>query len=257
VRDKRLGGGGFANRVAVAVAISALALLVAFFATHHLWFDNPSAYVQRRLDILAQLLVAFGTSALAVVTWASVYETQQVLAGEDLRFRQSRMPSLKISGTEREYNQLTGKTLFRVTVYNQGDGPARKVRLWLSSTVKIRWNRQGLSTDRNQVAEDSFQAEDLFVSSYIQQGYQVDVQIPADLPKDSEREAFLAVSPWTENSIKHARLCYDDMFGEPYESRYIVASGQLFNSEKYDWLTPESLILGNDKQSRSKARMRR
>jgi hypothetical protein len=207
--NRFLQGASFANKVALAVVLIVFALLVVLFAMRHSWFDNPSVYIERRVDILAQLLVALGTGALAVVTWASVYETQQVVAGDDLRFRQSRMPSVKILATERNYDQLAGETHYRVTLYNQGDGPARNVRLWLSATVTIRWNKQGLGTDRDQVAEEAFNAVDTHVSSYLQQGYEAEVAIPLEMPEGaSDGPAFLAVSPWIEDAIASASISY-------------------------------------------------
>src|SRR5579862_6640495 len=92
------------------------------------------------LEALANILVAAGTFVLAYFTWKSVSETKEVISGEDLRFRQSRMPMLRL---ERE-PMLTMNTRkepgFQVIVQNDGDGPARDVEVRLRARVAIRFN---------------------------------------------------------------------------------------------------------------------
>jgi glucan phosphoethanolaminetransferase (alkaline phosphatase superfamily) len=67
------------------------ACIVAFACSHQFWFD--AMRVEDKTSFFSNFFVAYGTSALALITWASVYETQRVVIGEDRRFQQSLAPS--------------------------------------------------------------------------------------------------------------------------------------------------------------------
>jgi hypothetical protein len=114
---------------------------IAFVSTHGLWFDEMNG--PERTKFWSDFAVAFGTIGLAVVTWASVAETQEVIRGEDRRFRQSRMPVLRFSGkfeTTREMNQSAEWFAYDATelvfaLKNDGDGPAFRISVIMPVTL--------------------------------------------------------------------------------------------------------------------------
>jgi hypothetical protein len=141
-----------AGKVARGIVLALLLIVVVLLLTHKIWFDNPSDVIGRRMDILGQLVVGIGTAALAVVTWASVYETQQVVAGEDLRFRQSRMPMVSLSELPQIIDQQD--TGFNLKVQNRGDGPAQDVQLTFDAKVTYHWQAQRVYVEGGQKYSD-------------------------------------------------------------------------------------------------------
>lgn len=72
--------------------------------------------------------------------WASVYETQQVLRGEDKRFRQSRMPVVKIvpvydeNGHGKPYS-TSERLILQFMFRNEGDGPAIQLQWYMDCRI--------------------------------------------------------------------------------------------------------------------------
>lgn len=127
-------------------ALIVLALLVAFvivfYASHSTWYDTMKP--EEKARFWSEFGVSFGTISLAVVTWASVYETQEVLRGEDRRFQRSRAPMVAIALQEvvddegdithtwvRDLGLVGGRLII---LRNDGGGPALGV--CLSATVQ-------------------------------------------------------------------------------------------------------------------------
>lgn len=70
-------------------------------------------------EVFANILVAAGTFVLAFFTWQSVSETKEILSSEDRRFRQSRMPLMKLYAPP--YLQLLGdRNIVQIDVQNVG-----------------------------------------------------------------------------------------------------------------------------------------
>jgi hypothetical protein len=217
-------------KVAVGI-VAVLAVMIAFLTlTHKVWFDSPTDIMARRMDILGQLIVGIGTAALAVVTWASVYETQQVVSGEDLRFRQSRMPMLCLFEVPEPIADQTA-TGFNIKVQNNGDGPAQDVRAALSATVTYGWNVQAVREEGGQkhtdppvpgeVQEVVVPADFIFLSSYLRQNESATAYIryvrPATPKGTTGQNVILGSFGWTLRSV---RITYKDVFGEGFETHY-------------------------------------
>lgn len=219
------------GRVAVAIALGLGAIVLILWSNHGIWFDNPSDVVQRRMDIIGQLVVGIGTAALAIVTWASVYETQQVVTGEDLRFRQSRMPMVVlIDGIGRAQKPdkspaLAGK------IRNDGDGAAQHVRVSLEAMVRESWQVQKIRVEggvkSTDPAEDGGYVEghvtekNLSLGSYLKIGEArlFFVGWPVlELPASSHKLSI--VNPSYSWTITHVTIEYTDVFGERFRTIY-------------------------------------
>jgi hypothetical protein len=130
----------------IGVAALILVLFFVYFAlTHAQWFDGMGP--SEKVKFWSDFGVAFGTIALAIITVTSVFETQDVLKGEDRRFRQSRMPMVKVTATRRERGGVY------LALRNDGDSPARNVRLTFDAHTRLTWNEQGTPFDHDQVDE--------------------------------------------------------------------------------------------------------
>jgi hypothetical protein len=123
--------------IGVLVLLGILGLLV-FAMTKARWYDHLEP--KEKVAFWTDTGVAAGTLALAVVTWVSVVATQDIVKNEDLRFRQSRMPLVKI--LESNY----GDGLYRITLLNIGDGPAKDVTGDITATFTVRTMMQDKSS---------------------------------------------------------------------------------------------------------------
>lgn len=128
---------GIASRAMVVVVVLTTAGVLGFLLTHSLWYDCLD--LGQKVSFWVEAAVAYGTLALAIVTWASVRESQDIVDGENLRFRLGRMPMVAVSKTYREH----GGVFLRLR--NSGDGPALNVRVSFDATTTLRWNDQGLA----------------------------------------------------------------------------------------------------------------
>ena len=127
------------------VALGGLGLLVAFgvflYFTHGHWYDGMQP--EAKAHFWAEFFVAWGTTALALVTWASVYETQQVIIGEDRRFQQSRAPVVTIADQNTKFFRVSPSGLLTLAFENIGDGGALDVRLNLRASATYSFQRGG------------------------------------------------------------------------------------------------------------------
>jgi hypothetical protein len=101
--------------------------IVTFAATKHLWFD-PLRAGEKAL-FWTNVLVAFGTLALALVTVASMLGTRAVIRGEDRRFQQSLAPYVTASFYTADLDSPKREEVRGFNLRNTGYGMARNIRV--------------------------------------------------------------------------------------------------------------------------------
>lgn len=202
----------------VYAAIAAGLILLAFFVylrfTHGSWYD--SMLPKERVAFWTEFGVSFGTIALALVTWASVYETQQVLRGEDWRFRQSRLPMIRTyaaygaagNTAPSTYLHYDGSDL-HLMVTNDGDGPAKDVRLQFSLTTTYRRRPDTVGNQTLSVTTE----RDVLVSSYL--GAKVQAVATIRDPNTPEETTGLILI-----TVERLQIAYDDAFDGRYLTSY-------------------------------------
>lgn len=243
------------GRVAVGIAVALLLIVLALLTTRGIWFDNPDAAVQRRMDIIGQLIVGIGTAALAVVTWASVYETQQVLAGEDRRFRESRMPLVVLSALPDENAQMGDKTpAFKLTFRNIGDGAAQDVRISAAGTVRLTWQTQKVRLEAGRKVTDPPQGGDYaqggISEEFVRAGSYLQVNTPTTVfirqptlraPDSADSELVLNESRFL--NVTRVTIRYTDVFGEEFTTTHSRKEGKGFLPD-FDLVRPEAYTKG-------------
>lgn len=219
----------------VAVAAITMTLIVAFQITRHGWYDT-GLKLPEQVSFWNEALVAYGTLALAVVTVASVWETQKVVHGEDLRFRQTRMPMLKV------VNLRTDEDNLRVTVENVGDGPARNITLHCKAHVTWRWNEDGLADNRDKLEEADYDAEAWPMVSYLEPKANDDILLPQ--VEGDPRDALIRVNVAIQIDVSFMAIGYYDAFEDYYETEY-SRTDVGFNPRRFTWRPPDKLLRSN------------
>jgi hypothetical protein len=227
------------GRVVVSIAIALLLIVLVLFITHGIWFDNPSEVIQRRMDIIGQLVVGIGTAALAVVTLASVYETQQVVSGEDLRFRQSRMPAVVLEDMPQSARAADGKPAFNVHFRNDGEGPAQDIEVSVEGTLHRAWQIRKVTMDVGRRVLDppvpggavngDIPSATLYGGSYLKPGDSgvAAMVLPELKAPDSTEHEIIGAFPleWT---IKGVTIKYKDVFGQQFTTAYRAQEERAF-----------------------------
>jgi hypothetical protein len=222
------------ERVLWGILIISIALAGAFFLTHASWYDHLHA--EQRTQFWNEFFVAYGTLALALVTWASVYETQQVLAGDDLRFRQDHMPVLWILEASPQLHLG-----YRVKIYNEGAGDARDAKLTFRARIGIVWKRPGeivnshshkIITCEKQVAASYIAGRTGWVALYL------DLDVSDFALADSGSPLV-----FDSNVIEICEIEYSDMFGTAgYKTVYPSPVGANDWEHTFEWTTPTGLL---------------
>lgn len=228
----------FVSIVVTGVALATGILMILFFLTKGVWYDT-SLDVPARVSFWNEALVAYGTLALAIVTVASVWETQQVIKGEDLRFRQTRMPMLKIVALRPESTQ------YRVAISNVGEGAAREIKIDFKAEVEWKWSDQGFADNRDKKRKSSFNVRRQFTASYLEPDGSIEALVEA---MNSEGdEAAMMPNPLLTNSVLDARIEYRDVFGSYYVTDYALSAGGVnLALESFIWNTPPDLGIRSD-----------
>jgi hypothetical protein len=200
-----------------------------FFLTHGYWYDALAP--EQKALFWTEAMAAYGTLALAIVTWGSVRESQQVVADEGLRFRQARMPMVKVAVTRREL----GGAL--IGLRNDGDGAAANVYVTFDAHTRITWNNSG-SADHDQEEENNVAGERELFSSFMPVGEAGERNILFGAP-DSP-----TMRPGASASIKFSRLVveYDDVFGASYTTEHDCTVGGDLIPYQFVWNPPRELI---------------
>lgn len=219
--------------------VGLLLVILALVLTHSIWFDNPSDTTQRRMDIVGQLVVGIGTAALAIVTWASVYETQQVVSGEDTRFRQSRMPMIALGAVPDPVRGDDGKVYFKVPFHNAGDGPAQDIQVAIKGTVQLLWSTQRVRLEGGRKVSDppihagdkeaKIGASFFAAGFFLRAGDSGDGLVPypqLEFPRGSED--LIVVNQESRNNIEHVTIKYTDVFGEEFTTTHSRGQGKRF-----------------------------
>ena len=223
----------FAQRVALYVVLVTVALIAMFLITHGTWYDHLK--LEQRTSFWNEALVAYGTLALAIVTWASVAETQRVIWGEDHRFRQSQMPVVSVYEIAPQVHLG-----YKVYLQNSGDGAARDVRIRIQATVKARYNHRDKDSGLNN--EQGFQrivtAHWELVASYIPKHEKAEpaIYLECDIPKEVI-DNLLSL----DHSVDVLELRYTDVFGAEYETSYDL-TGTVFDPRRFQWNPPGYLL---------------
>jgi len=225
---------GFSNKLAtstlLAVLIGTATMVVLFFATRTTWYD-PLA-LEHRISFWAEAFVAYGTLVLAIVTWTSVRETQLVIAAEDLRFRQSRMPMVAIIKTHREAGGVF------VRAGNVGDGPARNVRLTFDAHTTLRWNAQGLAVERNEIDETDVAISREAISSFMPIGEAGECEWLFGAREGNT----MVLSPESSVTFRKLTIEYEDVFGALYVTEHDHGIGGEIVPLRFKWVPPEELV---------------
>lgn len=204
-------------------------LIVAFFLTSGMWYAPLST--EQKVQFWNEFGVAYGTLALAVVTWASVYETQQVLADEDLRFRRARMPVVVVL-----YARPSDEGGFEIALENIGEGAARDVYLSFSAHVRVAWNQGGLADQRDQIRERDHHAKEHLVTSYLGPGRNVSIVF------DKPARPDWVMNPEITALVKQAEIAYVDVFESSFMTCYDIRDGEPFDALRFRWTPPAILV---------------
>ncbi len=208
---------------------STIFALLAFIVTHASWYD--ALQVDQKAAFWTDALVAYGTLALAVVTWASVRESQDLIEAEDLRFRQARMPMVSVVKTYREHGGVF------VALRNNGDGPAKDVRVTFDAHTIMRWNKEGLADHRDQADETDVSVTRERCSSFMAVGEagQCEWLFGAKTVPEFGMNA--------ETSITFRKLVieYRDVFGFRYQTIHDPHVGGEIVPFRFTWMPPPEL----------------
>jgi hypothetical protein len=222
--------------VGVAAALLLALFFLAFSATHWLWYDCMSS--EGKVHFWTDFAVAWGTTALAVVTWASVYETQQVLLGEDRRFRQSRIPVVTIAPNENgQYYTIHGNR-FRLLLENVGDGPA--IDVTLDMTLEVTYTAAttgGLGPTMPAQVVDPEKTElavlrEFRASSFLPTRHPQEWSHPLNVPKVVVHNGY-QLQRQIVVKLDFLTIRFRDAFGEPHMVRYpdFTAAPRQFDRE--------------------------
>lgn len=223
------GHGSLSRTVIILVATVTVVMVAIFCWTHGAWYDLLKP--EQRTQFWNEALVAYGTLALAVVTWASVAETQLVLADEDLRFRRGRMPVIIAS----EAAQSTDGG-FQIVLENIGDGAARDVILSFSSHVRTEWNNSGSADNRDQMKERDYSTEEFLFASYLPQKESLDCTF------GRPTSVTMVMSPLITTTVHSVHVVYHDVFASKFSTEYRITKGQPFNPQDFIWHAPPELV---------------
>ena len=216
-----------ANMVIGAGGVTA-ALVVAFVCTHRLWYDGlPS---NEKVNFWNEALVAYGTLALAVVTVASVLETQTVIRGEDRRHQQGFAPLLLL-----KFDKKDGA--FKFIVSNVGLGIALKVLVLVTGefepTQHISAGTGGVFQERPNIEiPDGSRTHHL---GALPMGGEAPVWVPG------------WQTDYGKINVTDARLEYSDMFGNEYVTAYRSCTR---DPNDFRWERPAALRFRNDPPER-------
>jgi hypothetical protein len=206
-------------------------------------------------EAAASILVAAGTFALAFYTAKSVTETKQIVEGDDLRFRQSRMPMVRLERTPTNAMDTKRNPGFQVILQNDGDGPARDVTVKLSASVTFEWDMHS-----EEVTEKMKQDGAVFIDSVetLRPGDAATVETDASWQTASSYISAKGIAATfvqypnvqlpvgaTNNrvdvKISGVRVKYTDIFGARFETHYSVEAG-IEDPRSFKWVTPERLV---------------
>lgn len=204
---------------AIGAALLLVAFVVFFVLTHCQWYDGMQT--KEQVSFWTEFGVSFGTIALALVTWASVYATQQVLRGEDTRFRQSRMPMVRMHAPFSALNSrlpaywLQEGSAVLFSVINTGDGPAIKVhaqfnlRIQYGRVIKDQTGSPSVDASEPIIATTK---EDVDISSFLESKVTITARVVVEFPSETDR--ILQVI------FEELRILYTDAFGASYMTLY-------------------------------------
>jgi hypothetical protein len=225
---------GVRSGLVASFGIAAVAILVAFLAgvlaTHQLWYDCLT--LEQKTVFWTGAAVAWGTLALALVTVASVIETQQVTAGEDRRFQQSRMPAVIVQRA----HPAPGGTGVTLAIQNVGSGPALDVRLNFRARVR-HLNRDAPEFQHADRLEELVEKNRWLVFSYLAaQTGSDDALTWITIPYPDPPRARGLVETFT---VELLQLEYRDVFRADYSTSY---HGWNENPRNFEWTVPPHLV---------------
>jgi hypothetical protein len=222
-----------AERSVFVIVLVTVAGVVVGVASQGLWYGHLN--VEQRVSFWVEAAVAYGTLVLAIVTWGSVREAQDVQNGEHLRFRQSRMPM--VYGM-RAYGESGGVYL---RLRNSGDGPAENVLVTFDVEVELTWNDDGTtpSPDRcdHVLARDVSATRELW-SSFMPVGE------PGEYERlwDAEPPGMWWVGGRASLRFRKLLIEYRDVFGSNYSTTYEGEFGGDTVALRYTWRPPDELL---------------
>jgi hypothetical protein len=224
---------------AVSTAIALSVGFTLFRSTEPSWYDR--LLVDQQTAFWVNAAVAFGTLALAVTTWVSVRTSRNIIAAEDLRFRQARMPMVAASVTKRQYGGAY------IELRNDGDGPARNVRLTFDAHTRLTWNHSGSpdSEDDDQFDDNDVAAKDVLFASFMpvgQAGAQSTLFGAYDYLEATAEDGLRG-----SQSIKFRELTirYEDVFGAKYLTTHDTSVGGDLVPRRFEWMPPKELVGGD------------
>lgn len=212
------------------VAVLTIIGLVAVLLTHSAWYDPLKP--EQRVSFWIEAAVAYGTLALAVVTWGSVREGQDIIAAEDLRFRQARMPMVAVSNTHREQGGV------HLALRNNGDGPAVNVHVTYDAHTTLVWNEQGPAENRDQRNETDVSIDNELWSSFMPVGD------PGECNRTFCAKAGMDFRVSALSSVNFRRLFieYEDVFGFRYRTDHDSDIGGELVPQRFTWTPPRELV---------------
>jgi len=207
----------FATRSAAIATGLGIVFIIAFLFTHGLWFDwmQPG----EKAKFWSDFAVAYGTICLAIVTWASVAETQQVILGEDRRFQQARVPMLRYMdgfgnarpGDFAKYWHLDGGEL-QLLIENIGDGPALDITARQLVMTAMFEPVGAIIAGQNRSSQPFEPTRNGLVTGFLAARSSITLRIPFSVPRGLNFDGF--------ESQGVAVIGYYDAFGKEYITRY-------------------------------------
>jgi hypothetical protein len=161
-----------------------------------------------------------------------VVGTQDIVKNEDLRFRQSRMPLVKI------FESNYGDGLYWITLLNIGDGPAKNVYGDITASYTVRTKL----TDESTVDHvRHYEGKSKFMVSYLPatKACKVSFEVASESGKEYAG-GLIAQDEYC--SILHAVIRYKDMFGGDFITDHMVQANGGFNSDRFEWIVAPELL---------------
>lgn len=208
-------GFGITGTGAFILALSLLGVfLVVFALSHQCWYDHMRP--EDQVKFWTDFGVAYGTIALALVTGASVFETQRVVKGEDRRFRQSRIPTVAVIADNTYFYRVTEhEPQVQMLFSNIGDGPAVDVTITMDATVKYVMAAQPLGAEEQSCGTEPMKMDRKFLVSFLPKKGQHQLTHPLKYKQPEFRVDY----PRGIN-FRSLRIDFKDTFGYSYVVNY-------------------------------------
>lgn len=210
----------------LAFAILGLSLL-GIYLWHGCWYDVLTA--EQKANFWTNYGVGFGTLALAIMTVASILETQGVIKAEDKRFMQSRVPAVVVTATDPAYPfRVQPHGRIEMIFENVGDGPAIDATITLD--LRLRFLRPGTGPNTEEFADELITRTNAVLFSYLASKEKRIIHFPFS------RQLRTDEGEYALPKVERLEIKFKDTFGNSYTIRYpdLMKNPQEFEREVPD-----------------------